>query len=787
MQATFHPHIQWMPLMNTNSRLIANIHRLQEDELREISSKFNIDYDNLPGSTKVEKVNELIHLLEDVNRFGRGDHFQNAEPYQPESFSHIGNNGSESSIEAESILVDIFEGQPIALINSLTTGLVWEYWVTRILYRLFPQRISNRVKKLSEQVDNIDFLRFHDEENCYKFYPVSDAAFPNSLALDTTDDNEVCISAPYINFHSVRCWYASLRNMIKWPLIALSPLLYFILFFTPLIFTWTVVSTFLEDEGVLYITQELMAGNEYYVRVVGSQTDVFHENDYALLVSKIDANSDFTGQSIFEINYGDHVQNEIMSLEQQIYHVGTVSSGIPFAIIDDNFVDAKLQFTMLDSQLNECAQLEIPSYEEWVLSCEQAGQDFYIKVEVVEDIFLGAGLPAKSAYGFRTFELTGEEENNNSTESSNLLNIGSGVRGNGRQGDIDWFAIVVDENQKVEFSSYFADSLTLFELRDNKLKPLAMGISSRLDEVGDQRLVKLITSKWGQALLLSAIFRLTGLNISPEEISQRIMFLPGLFIGALFFLYLILFYALSERRFDDSKLVENTLHLLEELGKPDILAYENQRAYIRRSIALVSEGISKLYSMSHFPYFFAAPKDTEIHYKQMASQVLQMGEKVSLPESSTVYYLREKFVDWLSVFLTERYGQFKFTDGFQYKPRPWYEQIEHGFQLHAFKILVFLLLAIIFAAITHPFWKNYTTEIISIVWLGLRYIILILSSYGIYLKWGKRDTGDETDNKWENAVRLILFFFIPFFAIDLLLNTGVFQTLIQLIDSLSIF
>ena len=96
-------------------------------------------------------------------------------------------------------------------------------------------------------------------------------------------------------------------------------------------------------------------------------------------------------------------------------------------------------------------------------------------------------------------------------------------------------------------------------------------------------------------------------------------------------------------------------------------------------------------------------------------------------------------------------------------------------------------LAFIVLLSSQSLWIDYQVELLAWAWLATRYVILVVSVFAIYEKWGAEGPSEQPESKWQNAVQLVLFFVVPFFALDALLQTGIVENVVQLIGSLKIF
>jgi hypothetical protein len=161
-----------------------------------------------------------------------------------------------------------------------------------------------------------------------------------------------------------------------------------------------------------------------------------------------------------------------------------------------------------------------------------------------------------------------------------------------------------------------------------------------------------------------------------------------------------------------------------------------------------------------------------------------MNEVVSTPAKDDLSSLRRKFTEWLAVLLKAEYGRFRFDEDFEMNPIPWHRQIVYSLRCNWLRIVIVVTFFSIAMWLTHRVWRDYTSDIIGFVWQSTRYVILIVTSYAIYSRWGAKGPSERQQNKWEHAVRLTLFFFVPLFGLDALLQTGIVESIIKLVGNL---
>jgi hypothetical protein len=249
-----------------------------------------------------------------------------------------------------------------------------------------------------------------------------------------------------------------------------------------------------------------------------------------------------------------------------------------------------------------------------------------------------------------------------------------------------------------------------------------------------------------------------------------------------FYAFFVKFLAL--RKYEESHTIKLITDILLKLRDDDALNSESKKASIRTDIKLASNRIRKIYRISRFPPLHAAPEAMRHHLAKIASQIVQMTEVVSTPTKGDLSLLRCKFTEWLVVLLKAEYERFQFDEDFEMEPIPWHRQIVYYLQRNWMSIVIVVVFFLIAMWLTHRVWRDYTSDIIRFVWQATRYVILIVTSYAIYSRWGVRGPSERQQNKWEHAVLLILFFFVPLFGLDALLQTGIVESIIKLVGNL---
>jgi hypothetical protein len=263
-----------------------------------------------------------------------------------------------------------------------------------------------------------------------------------------------------------------------------------------------------------------------------------------------------------------------------------------------------------------------------------------------------------------------------------------------------------------------------------------------------------------------------------------LIYLPVVPFFALLLAYLFFVQYLSERKYENSVAIRCIVSVLQRLVDDDALMSENMKADIRGYINAASERIHKIHRISGFPAIEAPPREMESHLRRIAFQVKQMNMIVSSPGVGALQILRYRFATWLDVFLRAEYGCFQLDEGYEVLSLPWYRQCQYAIQRHWKKMLAAVVMVLAALGFTWSSWRYYWMEVASLSWLAFRYVILIVAVSAIYERAGAQGPSEKPESKWQSAVKLILFFFVPLFGLDALLQTGIVENIIRLVDSL---
>ena len=173
--------------------------------------------------------------------------------------------------------------------------------------------------------------------------------------------------------------------------------------------------------------------------------------------------------------------------------------------------------------------------------------------------------------------------------------------------------------------------------------------------------------------------------------------------------------------------------------------------------------------------------------ESIALQVESTTMAISIPNKDTLSELRKAFSLWLTIFSEARYDDFEFFDNFQ----PVYQRFSQRFVWFISRVFPHMILgAFLVGALlimTYQFWADLPFQLLESVGFLIRFVILIILSFGIYERFHGVNLEDSDSNKWRRAVRLLLFFFVPFIAIDKILQTGIIDTVVEIIKSIKIF
>ncbi len=785
------------------------VNALDERELRDLCAKLSVDYDRLPGGGKVDKVTDLLVSLRHSGRIHAlvrelavlqrdvtPQAIANPPANDPTSPSTKEERREKRKAKGLShrkrFLRAFFDGQSIAFEEDLCKS--WEFVATKIVHRFLPRYVKRRITRLPEEFAVTDFVV--DLESLE-----SEESRSDTQAKLATQNGMPLIDRAFANYHSVCLWYREIRHGIQLLLTPFATLgmlrLLVILAYMGgafLVFVGSAPDIDQSNPGLVYTFPE---SGEYYVEVKDTAS-VAHRYMFGAAQPSSDAvTPDFSQGDIWPLRHGDQVFSRLRQEQQHLYYVdGTIGETIVVELYCW-YADVDLDFMLFDSAMNECNALSLSRMDledlSAYLGCTVTSPGrHYLRVQ-----FSSPTLWLSSRYGFRIYKVLDyvEREPNDSFESSLEVPRGAFVLNTlGSQGR-GYYHLTAQAGQRLEISAYNLShsplsSVTLYKPTENG--PVVVGHSTRSLSPLVRGKHNLFETSYGRAIIISFLLRKLGFDKSPKEIvgegtESWILLFPVYSVVIVFLGYALFLKYLSQRKYEESLAIRRIVKILWRLRDDDALRSEDKKSRIRLDINLASDSVQRIHKITIFPRFSAAPKEMEKRMTRIASQIRQMNVAVSTPGVGTLSFLRRRFTQWLDVFLKGEYGQFEFDSGFEMKLVPWYRQFLYTIQRHWKKIGVAVVFALTVIVLTQSIWQDYWIEIVASAWLMVRYIILVVAVNAVYDRWGAKGPTEKEESKWWHAVRLILFFFVPLFAFDVLLQTGIVESIIKLISSLKIF
>lgn len=780
------------------------VSELDEVQLKALCANQELDYDHLAGQSKADKVATLvatlreygkIHALIEALRQGASSKAAITVSDVPQVNPKLTRKEKRERRRERRLghrkrfLQSLFDGEPIALEDELCKS--WEFMPTRILHILRPKHVRRKITTLSDNFAGIDFLDDLKQQNM-KDSQISDES--SGLLLP---------DKAFVNFHSVRLWYASIRRDTHPPLVLtifaigllLSVLAAYVtgfLLFASGLDTWLPITNE-SNPGLVYSFQEAgtyfievedptSRGHDYWIGVFNTSGELLDPN--------------FSQDSIWPISYGDRVLSELRWGEQHIYRING-SEGDKVAVdVYGLYADSDLNFVLFDSRMNQCDALSLSGLgqmKDTYLECSTTSRvPLYLRVQIVDEPLRIPLFSLSSKYGFRVYKVSdARQKSNDIIESSTPIEPGSVVRNSLSDTGRDYYHFTAQASEELEISAYNlsdsnSSSVTLYRLIEDEL----LIVDHSTKSTGMENLPYLSTT-YGQSYAVAFILQSLGFPAEATDVEQPWLWLyyyPSLVLSVFAFAFYAFFVKfLTLRKYEESHTIKLITDILLKLRDDDALNSESKKASIRTDIKLASDRIRKVHRISRFPPLHASPESMRHHMAKIASQIRQMNEVVSTPAERDLSLLRYKFTEWLSVLLKAEYGRFQLDEDFEMDPIPWHRQFAYSLQHHWKGIGIAVVFFSIAMWLTHRVWRDYTNDIIRFVWQATRYMILIVTSYAIYSRWGAKGPSERQQNKWEHAVRLILFFLVPLFGLDALLQTGIVESIIKLIGLKGIF
>lgn len=796
-------------LTDLRNRLATEVN---ETQLQSICSKIDTDYNHLDGQSKQEKIAALIAALRESGRIHELIKVLQSEMNVLEIDKVARELARKEKRKVRKqrrlerrkrFLRSFFDDKPIAFEEELCN--CWEFFATRVHYFFRPKHVKQKITYVSEAFNSINFL---DNLKC--------KTEKGSRPSEQTSEKPKGVLKPdekFVRFHSVRFWYRSIRSE-TYPFLWLIALLGAVGSFVLLAYLAGFLTVFTSGTGWpavisqrdVTLSYTTTVSDTYYLQVKDLESP---GTDYFVSVTNGDwLIPDFSEQSIWSISYGDRVLSELHMAEQHLYQIEGEKGDQIVVDIYDWYANSDLSFVLLDAQMNPIDD-RLSSSDPRMSSTQleysfDSSEILYLRVQMPKEISrLPLSFPSlslSSPYGFWVYKFM--DDTNQEIEGTAVpIIIGSTVEGH------------LDETDRSDSYYFAAQSGTPLGIRARNLSDSPDSSLTLYRLIGDESIViahsnrstdidlppDFLSTAYGRSLVISMLLEQVGLSVDPNEIEQPyiVLFYSVLALGFIgFVVYVFFIRFLATRKYEETVVILPIIGVLRELGHESALNCESKKATIRTKIKFAADKIQKIPKISRFPPLHAPPDELKHHLARVASQIRQMNEVVSIPAEGDLHSLRCKFFNWLAVLLKAEYGHFQFDEDFEMKSIAWHRKVEYFVRRHWKKMVipvVFFLLSLLLTSILpipdplsiiRYIFEGHTESIIDGIWLATRYVILITSAYKIYHLWGVKGPSEQKQYKWEHVVRLILFFFIPLFGLDALLNTGIIEILFKLIGNL---
>lgn len=705
-------------------------------------------------------------------------------------------NVSQQGGESPSFVDPFFSDWPLAFENELRQ--CWEYRVTQLLWRKFPKSIAQQITQLSNQATQIGLLP-----------QTSQLKFEQEALIDQiADENQASPLLSYralFNYHSVRCWYGRIRSLAA-PLILVAGIVIATMLLFVIVTVFGILVGVSSDRISGSTPNIIYTGNQpgrYYVKIQDLASDA---DQYMFTISQSASSiitPDFSQTNVWPLGNEHHrVMTRITYDKPHIYRLSVRQNETVSIFLNPLSIDNDIEFMLLDSQMIVCDQTTLSVSEvsevDSSLKCQvTVDGTYYLQVQMPYEEFVVDIFSAPSRYAFDVYhfqDYLGHEPNNSAQKSIEITSNSSILAKINSSGQ-DWYRFSTNVENPLKIgvfglSDSDLSSLSLYQETERGLELIAHTTRGSTSDV--EITESLLTTSIGRAHLLSAVLSYWGVHISANTLIQSdwefyIIIAAEILLPIIIIISMRLVSKTTPRYYQGSKVVQTMITILAELKGNDILQSDYHRAKLRRLIRLVSDDIREIYKANRFPLMSAPPPAMGNQLSKIADQIYQMNMQVSAPNPDTLTRLRQRFGESLGVFLKSEYQAFQFEADFKPIPIPWHKRLAYALQRRWGLKALAVISVLILTWLTIDFWMPYLWEILDWIWLGVRYLILTICTYGIYNRWGQKASGATSTSGWQSSVRLITFFFIPLLAFDALLQTGIVDSIIKIVSSLKIF
>jgi hypothetical protein len=661
----------------------------------------------------------------------------------------------------------------IALSDQLSSA--WEYHFLKRMRFIFPAKSFRKSSNVLVE----------------KFLAIK---FLNQYTQKQQEENDINLA--FLRYHSIQLNYGVIRIAIQpiaWMTI-ITLLLIPISYIAGIIFSLSgAISN--PDETSIGINYKVASTGKYYLAVRSEDVSA-----YALGIQSqdIDASSPYSSKgAIAPVDFGQSVFGTVTySNSQFIYEIYGKTGQTIYVTPFYGYIDVDIKFQILDSNMAPCSEVAIitvhPPIQTTSITCPilQDG-NYYVSVKSDHK----AEILSTGYFGFSINSIENQTEPNDSKAESYIIATGKFVKGEVSKSDQDWYVFSATKNDNLTIYSDPQErksfSLTLYQDAPEGLK--AVAYSTQGVEWKNAVRSRILETPSTRTVLYSVLLRPFGLDPSKEWlIANDLMIMAGLEILAislcmlLFNGYFKLDWALSNRRYHNSLIVSAFLNILASLDDEDALQSEAKKASLREKIKRIANLIPSLSKISHSPWA-RPPRSISREIDKIASLVLQTNEAVTLPNKNTLSDLRKKFTIWLDLFMREEFGSIKFPEEKNLRPLPWYNSFVSTVQNHWLKGLAIGVISLILLFSVAEKSPQLAENIANFVWGIIRYVLLIGIVMAIYLQWGPDEYSNNPAPRWQNTVRFVLFFLVPFIVLDTILDTRIVTTLASLASSIKIF
>jgi hypothetical protein len=670
-------------------------------------------------------------------------------------------------------LFELVGTNDIALADELAN--TWVFPLFRLFLRFVPTESAH--DNVNYQVKRLDKLNFLKSDN-------------DNLKISSA------IDLSFVRYHSIAARYRSIREFFQplaWTIVFMIVSMPLAVAVGMIIGFFGLISRPVENSvGIQFSAPE--TGN-YFVAVRNSSDTVdpytfgIQRNDPGVVISMPPKGS------VQPISFGQELYATVTSSESQnLYEIKGNIGQIIYVQPNLSYWDMDIRMQILNPDLSGCNQAIVINKNSREggarLTCLIATTEaYYLNVETVEPLTL----LSQGHYGFSLYSLENEVEPNDSQKTSSSITLGRFVQGDVSVGNPDWYSFSAQKGDQLNIYSSPDDpanySLTLYQNTPAGLN--AISYSTQPVEWKTSTFWRVLDTKQGQAMFYSLLLGAVGVHPSDTWLAENTYVVMLWLDSSLVFLgFLLLFgffaleWRINPRRYLNSIIVNRFIDILEQLDSDTLLQSEDQKARLRVSVKTLSLLIPDLHSVSRW-YFFRAPRVTRNYFDNISALVLKTNESITIPNNSTLQELRTKYVRWLNLFMKEEFGSFD-DEIDRNQKLPWYRPFVTAVQQHWLKGLLLSVAFFLFAVYLTNESPELSERLFNFGSRFIRYLILIGGVMAVYLQWGPSDSEEQTNSKWKNAAKFILFFLAPFIILDSLLDTGVVTTLATLISSVSI-